>query len=67
MDLSFNSSTFNLGARYFLLLERMFGATMVHDTRVHQIFQALPTPRKDQIFYMKTVYYSYNKAIFLIL
>ena len=44
MDLnskSFNWSIFNLGARYFVLLERMFGAHMVHDTSVHQIFRAL--------------------------
>ena len=44
MDLnlkSFNSSIFTFGARYFVLLEKMFGARMVHDTSVHQIFRAL--------------------------
>ena len=38
---SFNSSIFNVGARYFKLLEKMFGARMVHDTSVHQIFPEL--------------------------
>ena len=38
---SFNSSIFNVGARYFKLLEKMFGARMVHDTSVHQIFWEL--------------------------
>ena len=44
MDLnskSFNWSIFNPGARYFALLERVFGTRMVHDTSIHQIFQAL--------------------------
>ena len=44
MDLnskSFNWSIFNLGARYFVLLERMFGAHMVDDSSVRQIFRAL--------------------------
>ena len=44
MDLnskSFDSSTFNLGAQYIVLLGEMFGACMVHDTSVHQIFRAL--------------------------
>ena len=44
MDLnskSYNCSIFNLVAQYFVLLERMFGAHMVHDTSVHQIFQAM--------------------------
>ena len=38
---TFNCSIFNLGAQYFVLLKRMFGARMVHDTKVHQIFLAL--------------------------
>ena len=38
---SFNSSIFNVGARYFVLLQKMFGARMVHDTSVHQIFWEL--------------------------
>ena len=37
----FNSSIFNVGAQYFKLLEKMFGARMVHDTSVHQIFREL--------------------------
>ena len=44
MDLnskSLNSSIFNLGARYFVLLLKMFGAHMVHDTSMYQIFRAL--------------------------
>ena len=52
MDLnskSFNSSIFNLGARYFLLLGRMFGARMVHDTSVHQIFRALDKPLRKSV------------------
>ena len=41
MDLnskSFNSSIFDLGAQYFVLLEIVFGARMVRDTSVQQIF-----------------------------
>ena len=44
MDLnskSFNCSIFNLGAQYYVLLERMFGACMLHDMSMHQIFRAL--------------------------
>ena len=32
---------YDIGARYFVLLEGMFGTHMVHDTTVHQIFRAL--------------------------
>ena len=41
---SCNSSIFYLGARYFVLLEKMLGARMVPDTSVHQIFRALYFP-----------------------
>ena len=33
----------NVGARYFVPLQSMFGARLVHDTNVHQIFSALFT------------------------
>ena len=41
LDLDFNSSIFNLGAQYFVLLEKRFCAFMVHDTSMHQIVGAL--------------------------
>ena len=59
MDLnskSFNSNVYHAPRKgiscsskgYFMLLERMFGAYMVHDTSVHQIFRALPKPTEEK-------------------
>ena len=31
----------NVGAQYFVPLQSMFGAYLVHDTNMHQIFSAL--------------------------
>ena len=47
---SFNSSIINLGARYLVLLENMFGARMIHDTSVYQIFRALAMPGCKYIY-----------------
>ena len=53
---SFNSSIINLDARYFVLLENMFGARMVHDTSVHQIFRALAVPGCKYIYGYKSLF-----------
>ena len=53
---SFNSSIINLGARYFVLLENMFGARMVYDTSVHQIFRALAVSGCKYIYGYKSLF-----------
>ena len=61
MDLnseSFNCSIFNLHTKHFVHLERMFGARMVHNTSMHQIFRALQNSSKiitSSIFIEKIV------------